>query len=710
MTKIKNITFPMVVRRLEASDNNLIGYFPLAALNKLKILPKEKQFLVYYNFQNERLLKRIEGRNKTWSKPYFIKSTKRAYQTTLVLDFDKLVPSVLEGLDLAFERFKNATNGKAMMVTSPSGNRHVIYVLSFPCDAMFFNRLQESVINGFFKEFKFFLDDKVSKSINYGFFHSQHFSSWIEQDKLNLSPSAQGHKKKIWAKKVELSFNETLNLLELGTPYNTRNSSELARAVDMMLGYLCFLLQRGEHVEKERKDCAAHIYRALAASEARRTDGKSTAEEISAGAKTEKYQAAIVYLTSDAGEAVCRANGLQSLFEKLVNGYLRRRAASDSQTDGIPQTGDGSSSIQGSSGEGSGYSNSSNSWDDRVEGNRHNRDSSTEYILDIIQNVKVRCNSRGVEPQKLGEQLRTYSLRSNRYGHTESEKSDIDIFFTILREIVATDSRIRRDFGITPECTLSWLRHAASYLRSRKDVEGSICQLANDAVSCWRLCSEAQDVQINPEYLLSEQLFETVFEAEFNTLTSDFDKRKKQIIQKHIKEEKQSVMNGLTSLLNYMYRLRGVINHGKPVAIGLNEFQNFFNVHIQKAALIRLVVMRFFASSTVDYIPHIKRREFVINIEKFNNFISKTDTRILNVPMNAQDLIPYLGDSKTWDSIRTLTPSMVKKLGLSKTREVWYSALTQSEVNQLDKRIKDVESFLQRISRQESTNAISIER
>lgn len=703
--RLKNLSFPIVARRLESTDQDLVGSEKIEFLEMMTSLEKNEQYILYYNFLNEQRIRAIGDQRR----PYYVKSNNRSRQTTFVLDFDNLTPSSIEPMNQAFEAFNAAVNGKAQLLVSPSGNRHVLYVVGGPASAKDYERIQKMVVDRFFKVQSYFLDKGVSYSLNTGFFHSQHLYGWIHKKMINISPSEQGARRNFWKRELEINFTELMNLIDECSPPEQRGIHELAEDVHRMIRFIHTQNLRGVNLNEDQETelNTERLLRGLAEIGSREEGFSKFTKEISTRAQTEEYKTTLQYIESIAGKTVQRASRLSTVRDFLAQRAVGRRIDKDSDTNESNQDGDGEDSVPRASREGDGRSDSRDSGDDGNKGTRPGDDFSNEHVLGIISDVKARCESRNFNVKKLGDLIWKNSLRGNGYWDTISEESDIKLLFSVLREALAGDSRIPESFRASPERLFIWLRHAGRYLRSVNSDETGLRSFAADAARCWRLCLKAQNVEVtltgkefSPERRINQEkvaAFVKELHKNIDFLVKDLPKDKRQTILKMFREDLGFLERGSDAFLTRISSLYPIILKDMPVALGMEDFQEFFQTHNKKASALRHVFMSFCGNLAKDYTPCYKRREFYVDLCTIEDFIEISNS---NTPSRTEDLIVLLGNGRTWDTIKKFTKPMLMKLGLSKSRDIWYRALELSTANEPEKRKKDVDAFLDLLTKQ----------
>lgn len=698
MKKIKNLTFPICARRTGATDNNLIGYESIEFLSLMSSFEKKDQYLLFYNFMNEKKIHTF-GQHR---KPVFLRTNNRSPQTTFVIDFDNLVPSVSAEIDRRFEAFNNALNQKAIMVVSPSGNRHVIYVIRGRAPEDFYQRLQTVIIDTFFKSVESFIDKPSSMSIHRGFYHSQHLAHWIKNGLINATPSLQKKRGFFWNNSIVLNFAELYEILDDLQPIEKRKSYELVDDARRVLDYLQHISRGTENEEKVRN--SERLCRILAELRSREKEKREKyTEKIIHRAKTEQYQAANECIQRLVSEDLRRSETVREILREMAEGDGSAGSSGHSRSDSQDSVSSGVCELQGSSSTGDGCGDSRSFGHDGIKGRGYRDDSSDESLLGSLSNIRDALEARGVRLKELGDRLFQNTLRS--HGHRDScpEESDIGIFASIVRDSLDRDPRISRDIAASGERTYIWLRHAGRHLRNEGSSNRVLQEFAADAARCFRLYLKTQNVEIN----LSGEEFEQkiavsktaainliqMAETRLPLLIKDLSKHNRQTAMKLFREKGEFLENGTAAFLTRITELYPLIKEHKPIAVGMEDFQNFFQTHGRKASLLRHVYMGFLGSVWKDHVPLMKRRQFQVDLEIINE-IFKSERK---TPDSVEEIIMKIGNGRTWSAMKTYIKPMFHQLGLSKTQKIWYDALDLGTANDPELRKKDVMKFLEKL-------------
>lgn len=711
MPQFKNVSFPFCARRRENTDQNLIGVESLEHLNFMPQLDKEEQYLFFYNFRNTKSIKEFAGRKI----PYFVKTTKRTPQTTCVIDFDKIPESQIKTVRDCFEVFNQFLDGKALLESSPSGGLHVIYVVRGAIPQDEYCRLQEYVISRFFRPVELFLDAPTSKSVQRGFYHSQHLFKWVNLNLVNATPGLQKKRGFFWNQKIEIQFDEFVKLQDFCKAIEERKNHELVADAFRMLDYLCFLIKRGQDAAKT-KEYSQKIIRIMAALRQRESnESKSSTEKICSRAQKEQYQAAVKCVESFAGKRIFGAQTVSEIHRGMVREHHRERSEEDSSRDSENTQTPRGDCLPGNNPESGGHGHSSYSGNARVERGRLSNNSGDEHILGFISSLRDGLKARNISNKELGHLVQSSALRSNSDWDHLAEEPNLDVFISVLREVVDEHPGLGRYSEVTSESIFLWLRHSSRYIRSRREHESGLSEFAANAARCFRLYLKTQNIKVN----LSGHEFQRVntvseeesarfvewIEAQLPTHIRELSKDNAQTILKLFREDKKWLIAGTGAFLSRIKSLYPFLKQKKPIALGMEDFQEFFQTHTRKASALRRVYMSALAVQTNEYIPCISRKKYLINhkiLENIMNFESKT-------PNSPEDLIPLLGEGRTWETMRKYIKPMYESFGVSRVESIWYTALELSSAKNPEKRKQDVTSFLTRLeSQKDSKNGITL--
>jgi len=711
MAAVKNFWFPICVRRREASDQHLIGVETLQILTLMTESSKEEQYLFFYNFQNQKFIKEYCGRKM----PQFVRTNKRSPQTTLVIDFDNLIPEAALIVREKFQSFEKALNGKAMLLTSPSGNMHVLYVVRGALPESDYVRVQTSVISHFFGQVESFVDRGSSLSLNRGFYHSQHLVRWMEKGLVHPTPATQRKNGFFWDNRVQISYAELMDLLWECQPVEQRKIYELADDARRMLDFMLLIARSGTDAEKEKySEQFARIMACLR----QREEGKrkSRAEEICSRAQSEQYQAAVKCIESFAGEAVFRAQAVSEICLKLVQ-RTESGGAGDYLAGDYSDKGEARQvCLPGAGSPSNGHGSGTSGWNDRDQRVGHGTFSCDEHLLGALSNLRDVLESRGFSHKELGYRFLKNPLRGDRDRHNVSEKPDFCVFTDLVRETLDRDPRVGIDSDSSPERVFLWLRHAGRHLRAKNKSYRGVSFFASDAARCFRLCLKAQGYEIRLEGAVSsadnsvsrvaaEKLVELV-SKQIPILSKGLTPKNATTARKLFREDREFLVRGAGALLTRLKRLYPVIKRGRFVDIGMEDFQEFFQTHCRKAGLLRHVFMGVLSVQSAEYIPCIRRRRFSMNPEILSDLLASEKTP---TPSSPEELAALIGHGNTWQSICRYTKPLVETMGVSRTRDLWYSALDMSSANSPESRKKDVDAFLARITKsREPQNADSV--
>lgn len=740
MSQIRNLTFPIVARKRKSPETDLIGVASLELLQTLQTKGKQHQYVINYNYLNKSRNVPQQGRAKVWYKPVYSKTQDRAKQTTFVIDFDKIAPEDMAGFTEAFEEFNMHVGNAALLLESPSGTgRHVLFIAGGVAKEQMFRRIQEAVIQGWFLPYKQYVDSSASFSPERGFFHSQHLAKWVEQGYVNPTLGKQGPNRKFWSEDLELSFAEISAILDVGEPIEKRSVEALSYDITKTNAYLNHILRSMNNNEPEEdpsrkaRKIKAHKSRRQGALKYRDVDAARCAVRLCGimaellvrhesdqdlvqadiqRAQSQQCEAAYNFLKSDACQAVCRTSGLSEVLGLLVK--RDNSSGEDLLTDGNgqDQVCDEQVGVQGHSGSGIGHGSGSALGDDQLPGTGLCLGSGSGSVLDVMESLRLCVRRSGIRLKELGSKLSTDVLRSHQHWSLLAEECDIALFFTVMRQAMATDTRIQGAYCASSASYGSWLKHASNYLSAQPNVERSLLEFAQNASRIWRLCLKAQGIEVRDNYKLSNdevalamgkvQLFDPnkvdnfidyVLVDNIAEFGKDVNKANLQSIARMYREEPDRLRMGVQELFAYLSKLRPLMERGELIAIGVAEFERFFGTHIRKAGALRVIFMNALAHSNSDYVACVKRKSYRINLFILDHYASLETKRYLT-PQRPEELARHLGKGRTWDSIKRYSKPMLISLGLQKSLEVWYRALELANVNDLQQRQKDVKRFL----------------
>lgn len=693
----KNLTFPFAVRSVHSDHNNLIGHEKIAYLGIMTGLAKNDQYLLMYNFKNEKRTRYINSSPRS----VYVKTDVRSEQTTFVLDFDNLVPSTIKQIEEDFLVFNEFVNNKAILIDSASGNKHVIFVVNGAIPEGFYKRIQKYIVQKFFDKVSPFVDSGSSYSLTRSFFHSQHLHGWINLGFINVTPSAQKNGG-FWVQDRTIKMPELMNLLDHIQVIESRGVHELVYDTTLMIAFLQFLCGAPGDNDEEKTRTAERIFRTLATIRSGEEETvKKYTKEICNRAQTAKYQAAFQYLQSAARQTILRTEAISKICREVAEWDESSRSVGNENANGsdLPQT--ASSNIRGTDSESSGHGSSSVIGNDGAERIRHRNDSSVEHLLGIVQDLRHRLESRGLTDKKLGDVFLSNSLRSDCDGNLTTEKSDIQLYSSWLREVMDRDPRICRIADSTQECHSVWLRHARNRFRSKDESLRSVQEFTSNAARCLRLCPEAQNVKVKLDVLpprinvsiQEAEAFLALISCNIDSLSLVLSKQNRYTLFKLFRSEQEFLVTGTRAFLTRIKELFPLMRENKSIAMGLEDFESFFETHGQRAFILRKIFMAFCGKQEKDYIAHVRRREFTLNLAVFDEILEKNYT----VPSTPADLIVLLGSGKTWSSICKYLPIMCSTLGVSSTKELWYTSLDLGSANCAEQRKKDVDSFIQKL-------------
>lgn len=700
MQKNKNFWFPFCARRKEARDEQLIGIESLTILSSMKESSKEEQYLFYYNFKNKKYIKDFCGRKI----PYFVKSKERCPQTTFVIDFDNLIPSVSVSIREKFSIFKEALNGKALLLDSPSGNIHVLYVIKGAVPPEDYERIQRIFINYFFREHASFVDRSSSYSLNRGFYHSQHLVRWVEKRIVHPTPASQKKNGFFWDNKFQITFMELMDLIAVCQPIQERKIYELANDAERMLDFMRIIARSGNNEEK--KKYSSEINRIMAELRYREAGKcKTRTEKICRRAQEEQYKAAVQCIEGVVGETVFRTSTVQEVCGNLVPRNESERISEHLERDEKDKNKTREVCLSGTGSEVSGHSLGGDSRNDGNQERGYGDDFCDEHILVSLSNFRDSLKSRGFPVEKLGNFFLQNTLRSNSDWNNLPEKSDIGLFFSVLRETLDRDTRLRAVAETSPERLFIWFRYAGRHLRTKGKSFRSLSVFASDAARCLRLCLKTQNyeiklngteisrkISVNNE--LSIKLLNMI-EPHLPKLSEGLSQQNKKTAIKLFKHDRAFLEAGTSALLTKLKEIYPLMKSGKLIAIGMEDFQEFFQTHTRKAVLLRHIFMGFLSGKTKEYIPCIQRRSFLINL----NTLDEVFCNEAAIPSSATELAKKLGGGNTWKSICKYLAPMYQAFGLSKTKELWYSAIDLSTANSPEGRKKDIEKYLNKLEK-----------
>ena len=696
--KIKNLTLNICVRSKHASDSNLCGIEKLTFLEDMKSLPKDEQYLVNYNFLNQRKIREYQGRNV----PYWVRTEDRAKQTTFVIDFDKLDNITAALVDHEFQDLLLATNGKAIIACSPSGGRHVIYVFEGTAKEDTYRHIQRKTIAKFFPIGKRYVDVPSSESIHRSFYHSQHLIEWIKNDYVNVTPKQQGEKRFFWKEKLCQTTAERLRFCELIEPFHTRSYASLAETAHLYMSVWDFICRKNLN-GPENQSHIETCYKLLGELNSRREDkSEGKTEEIFHRTESGKYPSALRYIQSHVSETIC-GNGAISAFR--TNVAIRTRTISTSEpvpTASESEEPDRGDLVQPDSPESHGSLTSSDRRDVPNQTVGLQDDSRDGSILGCLQSLRSSLESRGFSIEDMVRAFQQNLFRSYNDGEDGTEKCYFYDFVQDLRNTLVGDPRSGWTRDTTIENGYIWLRSQRNHLRTYGKNGKSLREFTTAACLGIRLSAEFSGIKPAAEKieLPASKAKPGEISNFFNLLSSQLEVQiagwtldNQQTIRKMFRDRPEHFMSGLSHFITHLKTLNGVLQKELPIAIGLEDFQTYFQTHVKKAGLLRLLITEVLGVKTKGYIPHLRRNEYALDRSVLAEFLDFS----IEVPQSEAELLPHLGNGNTWRAICRFTRPMYTLLGIAETERIWYAALGLSTANDIEKRKQDIWIFLQNI-------------
>jgi hypothetical protein len=695
-----NIHFPISVRRLHDSDQDLVGQEKLSFLEVLEDRPKEDQYLFYYNFLNQKRTKYVQSYNRSWPEPVYSKSKERANQTTFVLDFDSIHEESEADLASGIANMKALLGDKCLAVRSPSGGLHVVYFFNGKISEENYKRIQEAFVQTFFKKLSFYLDKNASLSLKYGFFHSQHIRNWANHGRLLLTPAKQTDARLFWNPKYGISADDILEILFLGHPLSNRSQQTLIKDFfnEASLYNLCM---RSNDEEKRRRSIRA-VQRGqaiLVMGQNVHYRDKSLSEEICSRAQTEEYEAYYQLVKGAVGQGVCGAGGLQ----EVCGGPFDREEPSGSRcslgTNEANQEGTCGTVLPGSSSQGDQHCDGHSDRLPADHGGGLPGNCSAESPVEFLQAVESLYQARWLSSEELGRSVQPHQVRSHGHRGKQLEESDYICLFECMREVLARSPGLGRYSPTDPGSTFRWIRHWHSSTRTGGHAQEILREFAQSCSIAWRLCHarvgmsftdfvpesvpQADGAEVNAVEFLKD--VEEKLETLMSTRVSE---RHKMTVRKLFREEQEFLLLGTEKLLKYLAMFA---HQDVPVALGLEDVQKMFQTHVSRAGPLRKVLMAHLMRMEKDYVPCIKRREFYLRPDVLSKYVKVVNKQL--------DIEKELKDRGTWEAIRALVPASYRAFGLSVAEQMWHDALKRAQVNDLEKRLRGVSLYLQKLDK-----------
>lgn len=671
------------------------GYYPynkpgvelewIAGLDKAE---KKEQWLFFYNVS---VLWRL-GRTGEWFQRVDEDSPIR--NTVFVLDFDKSHCKE-ELVRKSFERFRNSLNGNALLVKSFSGF-HVVYVLEGDVRKEYWN-IQISVVLKYFCDLLDELDVGVCGNHRNGFFHSQHVERWVKEGVVNIDKSASS-----WftfgakLEDLDLSFGceDAFGLWKAWRKYGDDSKRGGRRIADAASGKLRGILAISEHRNNEK-----------------------------------------LYTKSLEGTE----NGERQAFWDCVKSYVCNETVKD---EGVPSVSGnvglrtvrcGAMAGEGHAGGGGTYINRSllqrnskkinghiGSDSVRNEGNKeaglYGRGGSGRF-LEFVQAVQLLCEQRAVDTEVLGYFLSEDCLRSHRYWSIKSEKSDFQVFFGIVRQVLERDHGLGRNLRTEWPSVSEWLRCAEVCLgadATPSNQHGYVAKLANKGFGLY-LATHGLWISRVRKVVLSEhkynfesaKLVKDVIEAtDIDTLACSG--RAKNFLKNKFKNGVDWLEAGAKKLLTYFAQFWGLVLNGRPIGLGVGNISDFFQCkNLSECSAIRAIFMSILSSKKTAYVPKVKQTQYFMEVEALKRYfvsVERDEERKGNiqVPDTASELASKLGDGNTFETFRRYAKPMFRVHGYERSLEMWHQAIDLSKANDKHYRHGDIERFVEKIARQEN--------
>lgn len=710
---VKNIYFPFSVRSKYKSDKELIGYFPINSLGDFKTRPKQEQLLFSYNFKSApRRKSTVNASGKVSNFVTFFKTQQRCEQITFVIDFDVKDPEIAEIIDRQFEEFEKATECRCLLARSPSGGRHILYVLEADGKVVteqVYAYMQNLVIQKFFSKSLSVVDFPSSCSMRRSFYHSQHLENWINMGIVNLTKASQGSSGLFWEKALSLDIVQWWALFG-GAKWETLDQLKFQYMYThyaLIQGVTGYGADQQEAWPKERLEQVTEEYIRLLDGILQGGEGCGQLFEIARNAaQGEQFKASYSDVKSILGSESSSVGRLSEVLDALAEGRYYGRgdlkdpepAARSTQDDGLISLSTGSSASDTA-----GCGDSSGDEGDFSGGLPGYF--STSSILGVVQNVQLLCDARGFQLEELGHKLSTYNLRSHIYWEFSSEESDLALFSGVVRQVLETDPRYTRDFGTSPTGPYKWFRYAAAYLKSQPGYSVSLLKSTQVCANSLRLYCRSQHIQCSLIMPRSERDGVAIFKAEeflahcfpegdCSKRCPGINKQNVQSLNRMYKEEFEELAEGCHHFFNHLRALFPKLSVGEYIAIGLEDFQRFFETHVRKAGALRVLFMSVLAEKMNEYVACAKRRSFVINMKVLSKFV---ETKGFNkLPTDAESLAKRLGNGRTWESICAFSAALYDRFGMVQAMQIWAEALEMNrEVRDVAQRYRDVKAFLE---------------